>query len=1136
MPLSTTGRCLERVGRNGLDSSLVGKPMNNPNKEFASGQTLEDIFDQAIGIESLDERSSFLDEACKDDSHLRAQVEVLLQHHDHQDDLFDESCCWDNFIELDESGLRSFGEFEIVREIGRGGMGIVYEAHQPSLNRRVALKVLSVGADFSKNAIFRFQREAEAAARLHHTNIVPIHTTGVENHIPYYAMELVKGPSLDFVLNQLRGDSTPADARSADADSSEKPITDRSKDDVETAIISREETYNEASSSLGSGRDYFDNIARMISEVADALDHAHDEGVIHRDIKPSNLLLGPDGRVQINDFGLARIVEQPSVTGTGELMGSPRYMSPEQISDEKKVDHRTDIYALGVTLYELITLKQAFGGNERERVFSDILNTEPKSPRKIDNRIPLDLQTICQKAMEKDANRRYQSAAAFAADLRHFVNRRSIMAKRVGPLGRGLRWCKRNRSLASVSVLLVATLCLVVSAAVWESRRRQHAWELAMDNLESLIAEDQWAARIRIDTLKAEYPSKQDELLALTKQHGKEIPINSEPNGAKISVRPVSDESGQWLSLGTTPLTTYLPGDRYHVRVGMDEGEDLIVVRSVGSQSQWKFRLAGREDMVVVIHKNEYNWSRQIQWLMERQVPTLPDFLIDRREVSNADFKKFVDAKGYYQPQFWEPTIGKDWEQVVQEFTTGDGVTRGPRFWPAETYTEREKDNPVVGVSWYEAMAYSLWSQKQLPTLYHWLCSADFDGRFAKFDKDNRYNIGDRLLTHRSVYDGTRSANYNGAMDMHGNVKEWCLNEEHDRKYYAMGGSWRDEDGSGFTPVALNASDRRDDVGFRCAVYEAQPEWTAAMPIQLRELPTEPKPIPDEYVEQFRFDREKAWNSIGPEPAIFHGVDVQRVSFDAAYGDDRITCWILLPDRKFAPPYQVMLGTSPILLNEDGEPYTHHQRFLNYSPMLAGGRALVLPTLWGRTHNRPDLSSLGRSKKIAADKYSHGVAKAVKDIIRTVDFLETEYPKLTQPEQQFDMSKLIFISCGCRLSECMIVADKLVTGRNRFSGAFLCGGGIHNREQPPEVDQLTYLPHVDTPTVVLHMKSSLSSPYQYAQVGLWNLLPLPPKYKKLYSVPKGTFATSVKHIDRQVNSWFDQLDTLGKPKLREKPE
>ncbi len=183
-------------------------------------------------------------------------------------------------------------------------------------------------------------------------------------------------------------------------------------------------------SSLSSSGDYFDTVARMIADVADALEHAHQQGVIHRDIKPSNLLLSVSGRLSVNDFGLARMLEKPGMTVTGEFLGTPAYMSPEQITAGRiPVDHRTDIYSLGATLYELLTLRCPFAGTGRDQVLAQIVQKEPKPPRQVNRRVPVDLETICLKALEKDPDRRYQSARQLAEDLRRHVQRFAIHAR-----------------------------------------------------------------------------------------------------------------------------------------------------------------------------------------------------------------------------------------------------------------------------------------------------------------------------------------------------------------------------------------------------------------------------------------------------------------------------------------------------------------------------------------------------------------------------------------------------------------------------------------------------------------------------------------------------------------------------------
>src|SRR5215470_11808076 len=336
---------------------------------------------------------------------------------------------------------RRLGDFEIVRELGRGGMGVVYEARQLSLNRKVALKVLSGVLGLTSKAVQRFRREAEAAAKLHQTNIVPVHATGEQDGTHFYAMELIEGPSLDHVLRQLRA----SQAGAASATEPARALV-QTTDYVEGA--STADGSGLSTSSLSSGVAYFDIVARLIAEVADALDYAHKNGVIHRDIKPSNLLLSPAGRLSVNDFGLARVLEQPGMTTTGEFVGTPAYMSPEQITAGRTLlDQRTDIYSLGATLYELLTLQAPFTGEQRDQVLAQIVHKEPRPPRKVNPRVPVDLETICLKALEKDPDRRYQTAGAMADDLRRYVNRFAIAARRAGPIERLRKWVRRHPGL-----------------------------------------------------------------------------------------------------------------------------------------------------------------------------------------------------------------------------------------------------------------------------------------------------------------------------------------------------------------------------------------------------------------------------------------------------------------------------------------------------------------------------------------------------------------------------------------------------------------------------------------------------------------------------------------------------------------
>jgi len=377
----------------------------------------------------------------------------------------------------DPESLRRLGDFELLRELGRGGMGIVYEARQISLNRKVALKVLSGGLRLTSKAVQRFRREAEAAAKLHHTNIVPIYATGEEDDTHFYAMELIAGPSLDQVIRQMRDGAGGAEKREGPADKARAGPNLAATVAHDDSTPSPNEASSLTSSALSSGSHYFDNVARMIAEVADALGYAHKNGVIHRDIKPSNLLLSPDGRLSVNDFGLARVLEQPGMTVSGEFVGTPAYMSPEQITAGRTpLDHRTDIYSLGATLYELLALQPPFAGRQRDQVLAQILHKEPKAPRKVNARVPVDLETICLKALEKDPDRRYQTAGAMADDLRRYVNRFAITARRAGPLTRLTKWVKRH---PGVTALLGCLLVVVLVAGLFAAQAK-HAQNLLL--------------------------------------------------------------------------------------------------------------------------------------------------------------------------------------------------------------------------------------------------------------------------------------------------------------------------------------------------------------------------------------------------------------------------------------------------------------------------------------------------------------------------------------------------------------------------------------------------------------------------------------------------------------------------------
>ncbi len=509
------------------------------------------------------------------------------------------------------------GDFEILREIGRGGMGVVYEAVQQSLHRAVALKVLNTAAVHSDNQAKRFEREAQAAARLHHTNIVPVFGVGEQDGLRYYVMQRIHGLGLDALLGELgrrtgrhrspesasapagehsvsahalvdvlisgelsdsqtgtftpgRDDSSgrsanvsspgdsvvtaslpasgPADEKTrlfaitpsngktsedvadcgpprdivpsdrvpsdsvpcdpvpcdpvADAEPASRPAV-RSSQILQDEITAAQPLDDRDSQTLRSpgntapatggashsfGRRYWRNIARIGMQVADGLQYAHSQGTLHRDIKPANILLDTDGTAWIADFGLAKVLEADNVTRTGDVVGTLRYMAPEQFHGAASV--RSDIYSLGLTLYELLTLRSADGETDRQKLIAHKLTPhDPPSLRKAASDIPRDLDTIVLKCLAYEAKDRYATAGDVVADLQAFLDDRPIQARQSFPVERLWRWCRRNPAVATLSgtvaLLLLVTVGLTSAGYVQEKQRATEERRLRSDAVAS---------------------------------------------------------------------------------------------------------------------------------------------------------------------------------------------------------------------------------------------------------------------------------------------------------------------------------------------------------------------------------------------------------------------------------------------------------------------------------------------------------------------------------------------------------------------------------------------------------------------------------------------------------------------------
>jgi serine/threonine protein kinase len=357
------------------------------------------------------------------------------------------------------------GEFRLVREIGRGGMGVVYEAVQEPLGRPVALKILPAIGRRSDQAVERFHREAQLAARLHHTHIVPVFAVGEHLGLHYFAMQYIRGQSLDQWLHALRANRRSDDTtlettrESTTAQLSPQPSADEATPPNATAEGAEPNCCDLPSPG---SVDYFRHMARIGMQAARALHYAHGQGILHRDIKPGNLLLDERGDVWLTDFGLARADQSDDLTRTGEVPGTLRFLAPERLQGQ--ADARSDVYSLGLTLYEAATLQPAFGQGERAQLLDQIVHQAPRWPREIEPRIPPDLETIILKCVAKSPELRYPNAGELAEDLQRFLAGEPICARRASLVERWWRWSRRNRPLAAA--LAGAALLLVIASTI----------------------------------------------------------------------------------------------------------------------------------------------------------------------------------------------------------------------------------------------------------------------------------------------------------------------------------------------------------------------------------------------------------------------------------------------------------------------------------------------------------------------------------------------------------------------------------------------------------------------------------------------------------------------------------------------
>ena len=903
----------------------------------------------------------------------------------------------------------TLSHYEISGSLGAGGMGEVYLARDTRLDRVVALKILPPELAGDRDRLRRFMLEAKAASAVSHSNVAHIYEIGEAAGVHFIAMEYVAGETLAAKLKA--GPLPPAEA------------------------------------------------ARIGHEIAAALEDAHAHRIIHRDLKPANIMLTPRGQVKLLDFGLAKraselseqrddvALETRSITQTeaGAVMGTLAYMSPEQLRGGW-IDHRTDFFSLGVTLYQMLTGQRPFRGNTTVAVADAILHDECPPVNQINRSVPPDLAQVVEKLTAKDPAERYQSAHEVAVALQPFLVTSSP--------GAWMRSLRRGPLAATIVVALAGVLSFVA----WSSYRGakvRWARDQALPQALDLADQAKYPEAFALAEQTERYIPGDPLLARLWPKISRTLSIRSEPAGADVWINSYRGTETSWRHAGRTPIDSLrIARDIFRVRLSKPGFETALRV----APTAW---FPDRVDLTVPLmpEADVLRGMVRIQGGLESMIiepRSVGDFWIDRYEVSNRDFKQFVDAGGYTKQQYWKHPFVRDgheisWTQALEGFRDTTGRA-GPAGWEGGHYPGGEDDLPVTGVSWYEAAAYAEFVGKTLPTVHHWRHAAGLGIGFeivplSNFAGRKPHPIGtDRSL---SPY---------GTFDMAGNVKEWCWNETLRGERYIAGGAHGDPEYLFSEAERRPPLQRERTFGFRCAKYIEQPDVALLEPFdrKWRDFQRE-TPIPDNVFALVK--SLYAYEKTDPRPQIVsRHVDPdwkkETVTIDAAYGNERVTLHVFLPTAS-APPYQtvVFFPGAWARVNRSSENIENNIDFANYLDfVIKSGRAAVFPVYKG-TFERGGGPAQGT---VSPENFRDWTIQYIKDVRRTVDYLETR--------SDIDREKLVFYgySWGARIGS-------IVGGvEERFRVLILAHGGLPNESRRPEVDELNFLPRVKMPVLMIN--------------------------------------------------------------------
>lgn len=941
----------------------------------------------------------------------------------------------------------TISHYRIVELLGAGGMGVVYKAEDTRLKRSVALKFLPLGSVQDRDAKERLVHEAQAASALDHPNICTIYEIDeTSDGQLFLAMAYYEGETLKERI--ARG-----------------PIT-------------------------------VDEAVDVIAQIARAVAAAHDAGIIHRDIKPANIILTRRGELKLLDFGLAKLTGQTTLTRTGTTLGTVAYMPPEQIAG-RGVDERSDVWALGIVFYEMLTGQRPFLGDHEVAVLKAIVDDTPRPLRDVRLETPAEFEPIVARALRKEPKDRYASAREFLEDVEALRASRATTAHTSAgrqPAARAV-----SRRLLIVAAAAFALVAALGSWFAFGSIRTRNA-RLALPAVAELIRKEEYTTAFhRIRELEPRLAGDR-EFAALKASFLFPASVRTTPPGADVYVRGYLDDGAEWIYLGRSPIETRGPIGQFRWRVtkagfteyegahGMD-GEPMTLVAE-GSLPEGMMRVPGGSVA------------------LPDRVVNLEDFFIDRFEVSNRDFKKFMDAGGYRNRAYWQEPFVRDghpltYDEAMQEFRDATGRP-GPSTWELGHYPEGQDDYPVSGVSWYEAAAYARFAGKQLPTAHHWRVAAGTAAANPYSEILAVSNFSGKGPAKVGRYQGVGPY---GTYDMAGNVKEWCWNAVRDKRYI-LGGAWNEPSYIFRDGDALAGFDRGPGNGFRCVKLAGSapvPE-SATRPIErfARDYSLE-RPVSDDvfriYKDLYSYDRADLKPTIESTDDTSPFWRVERISYAAAYGNERIVAHLFLP-KNTKPPYQTVMyvPTAQALFLRSFE--EAELSYLGFT--VKSGRALLLPMYKGTYERRLAAPPAGPNAQRDL------TIQRVKDVRRSFDYLESR--------NDIDRSKVAYfgVSFGATLAPIPLAVE------NRFKTAVLWSGGFPLSTRLPEVDPINFAPRVTLPVLMLNGRDDFTFPVTSSQIPMFQALgtPAQSKHSVLYD---GGHVFPFARIEKDTLEWLDKM-------------